>query len=90
MADITCGTKEKKPMSIYMERPWTKVYDESVPASLEPYPEDALHEQLEKTANKYPSKAACITSGELPVFGRVGASVAWAEINECASEWLRD
>ena len=72
-------------MSIYLERPWTKYYDENVPASLAPYPEKAIHQQLEATAKKYPRNIATITSNHLPVVGRVGAQLTWKQIDEAAS-----
>ncbi len=72
-------------MSIYLNKPWTKMYDPGAPASLEPYPSDAMHLQLEKTAAVNPSKVACITSAPLPLLGRVGATVTWGEINADAA-----
>ena len=71
--------------SVYLQKPWTKVYDQDVPESLEPYPNDALHHQLEKTAVKHPRNVACVTSAELPIVGRVGASCTWAEIDADAT-----
>ena len=41
-----------------MDKPWLKHYDKGVPESLEPYPKQALHVFLERTAAKYPDKAA--------------------------------
>ncbi len=72
-------------MSIYLSRPWTKMYDPGAPASLEPYPTGAMHQQLEKTATENGHKVACITSAPLPLLGRVGATVTWGEINAAAA-----
>lgn len=41
-----------------MNRPWLKSYDKGVPESLQPYPDHPLHVFLEKSAAKYPDKAA--------------------------------
>ncbi len=72
-------------MSIYLSKPWTKMYDSGAPASLEPYPASAMHQQLEKTAAENGHKVACITSAPLPLLGRVGATVTWGEINAAAA-----
>ncbi|MFQ5408312.1 MAG: AMP-binding protein [Anaerolineales bacterium] len=74
-------------MSIYLERPWTNCYDESVPASLEPYPDKSLHRQLEDTVKKHPQNVATITSNHLPIVGRLGAQLTWRQINDLAARF---
>ena len=67
-------------MVTYAERPWTKYYDEHVPASLEPYPTKVLHDYLPETAKKYPNRTALITTAKLPVLGRIDTKVTYAEL----------
>ncbi|MCU0509892.1 MAG: long-chain fatty acid--CoA ligase [Anaerolineae bacterium] len=40
-----------------MEKPWLAFYEPEVPRSID-YPREALHEMLERTAEKYPDKTA--------------------------------
>ena len=42
------------------DKPWLKLYDEGVPPSLEPYPDQPLHEFLEQSARDYPDRPALI------------------------------
>lgn len=69
-------------MVTYAERPWTKHYDEHVPASLEPYPSKVLHEYLTESAKKHPNKVALITSAKLPVLGRQDTRMTYGELEE--------
>ena len=73
-------------MSEYLSRPWTKAYDAGIGASLEPYPAVTLHLQLEQTAVRHAEKVACITSGRIPVAGRLGSQLSWSQINSAAGE----
>ena len=68
-------------MTTYDERPWTKYYDSHVPASMEPYPEHALHEFLTKTAKDFPDRPALITTAKLPVLGRRSSSISYGELD---------
>jgi long-chain acyl-CoA synthetase len=42
------------------DKPWLKLYDEGVPSSLEPYPDQPVHEFLEQSARDYPDRPALI------------------------------
>lgn len=67
-------------MVTYAERPWTKRYDKSVPASLE-YPDHPLHDFLVRSAQKTPNAVALVSSAHLPVAGRVASSLTYAELD---------
>lgn len=69
-------------MVTYADRPWTKSYDEGVPATLEPYPNKTLFDLLDEVAQQYPDRTACITSLELPLFGRVHQSITYRQLGE--------
>lgn len=69
-------------MVTYTERPWTKNYDEHVPASLEPYPEKVLHDYLRESARKQPDKTALITTAKIPVLGRQDTRMSYRELDE--------
>jgi len=68
-------------MVTYAERPWTKKYDAFVPASLEPYPDYPLHEFVRKAAREHPESPALVASAHLPVLGRVGNVVTYAQLD---------
>jgi long-chain acyl-CoA synthetase len=68
----------------YADRPWIKNYDEGVPASLAPYPDQPVHVFLEESARKYPDHPAIITSVRLPLFGRQYATLTYAEFDDLA------
>jgi long-chain acyl-CoA synthetase len=69
-------------MVSYADRPWTKQYDEGIPASLEPYPEKAVYELLDDAVREHGEKIACLTSVDLPLFGRKHASITYRELGE--------
>lgn len=73
-------------MADTLSRPWIKVYDAGLGASLEPYPPECLHVQLEQTAIKHADRVACITSGRIPVAGRLGAELTWSQINSASGQ----
>ncbi len=67
----------------YADKPWTKHYDDYVPLSLaDRYPEVPIYQLLEDTAREHPDHAACLTSVDLPLFGRKHAAVTYAEVDE--------
>ncbi len=67
-------------MVTYADRPWTKNYDDFVPASLEPYPDKVLHDYLSESATKYADKTALITTAKIPVLGRQDTRVTYKEL----------
>ncbi|MFN8564218.1 MAG: AMP-binding protein [Anaerolineae bacterium] len=69
-------------MVTYAERPWVKRYDAGVPASLEPYPEIPLYQMLTDSARKAPNSVALVTSAHLPVLGRVGSELTYAQVDQ--------
>lgn len=69
-------------MVTYADRPWTKHYDEHVPATLEPYPEQVLHEYLTESAQKYPNRTALITTAKLPLLGRQDTRMTYSELEK--------
>ena len=71
-------------MVTYAERPWTKKYDPGVPTTLQPYPNIPMHQLLEESAGKAPNKIALMTSAHLPLVGRVGSDLTYAQVNEAA------
>lgn len=71
-------------MVTYAERPWTKHYDPGVPSTLQPYPSIPMHHFLEESARKAPNNIALTTSAHLPLAGRVGADLTYAQVNEAA------
>jgi long-chain acyl-CoA synthetase len=68
-------------MVTYADRPWTKKYDPGVPASLEPYPQIAVHDFLRQAAKKSPNNVALITSLRVPLFGRQSSTVSYGELD---------
>lgn len=68
-------------MVTYADRPWTKKYDPGVPATLEPYPSIPLHKLLSDATQRSPNNVALVTSVHLPVFGRVGSELTYAELD---------
>ena len=41
---------------------------------------------MEQTAIKHANKVACITSGRVPVAGRLGAEFSWSQINSASTQ----
>jgi long-chain acyl-CoA synthetase len=68
-------------MVTYSDRPWLKNYDEGVVKTVEPYPNQPVHQFLRDTAKQFPDRAAMITSLKLPVVGRQASSVTYAELD---------
>ncbi len=68
-------------MVTYAERPWTKLYDKNVPASLEPYPDISVPNFLEEAAKKTPNAVALVSSAHIPIAGRVASEMTYAELN---------
>jgi long-chain acyl-CoA synthetase len=68
-------------MVTYAERPWVKNYDSFVPPSLAPYPNEPLHNSLIRAAETAPNAVALVTSAHLPVAGRVGREMTYAELH---------
>src|SRR5664279_4590031 len=71
-------------MVTYAERPWTKMYDPGVPLSLEPYPEIPLFQLLRDSAAKAPNSIALVTSAHLPLIGRVGSELTYAQLDQAS------
>lgn len=71
-------------MVTYAERPWTKHYDQGVPASLAPYPDVPLQYYLKEAAQKYPQNVALVTSAHLPVVGRVGSTITYQQFDQAS------
>lgn len=68
----------------YADRPWTKTYDEGIPATLD-YPPIPLHQFLHDTTKKFPNRIALITSTRLPLLGRVASSITYAELERASN-----
>src|SRR5215211_892397 len=71
-------------MVTYADRPWTKKYDPGVPTTLLPYPDIPMHQLLEESARKAPNNIALTTSAHLPLVGRVGSDLTYAQVNDAA------
>lgn len=69
-------------MVTYSERPWVKHYDPGIAPSLEPYPRIPLYQMLTESARKAPSNVALVTSAHLPVLGRVGSELTYAQVDQ--------
>ncbi|NDJ33944.1 MAG: long-chain fatty acid--CoA ligase [Chloroflexi bacterium] len=71
-----------------MTKPWHNSYDEGVPYTLAPYPDQTVHEILEETASKHPQLPACVTAPrELPVIGRPSVSITYRQLNDLADRF---
>lgn len=68
-------------MTTYAERPWTKLYDPDVPATLEPYPPVPLHQFLRDSARKAPNSIALITPAKVPLAGYLSRTMTYAELD---------
>jgi long-chain acyl-CoA synthetase len=69
-------------MVTYDDRPWTKNYDEGIPASFEPYPEMRLFDFLKQSAEKYPKQAALVSDVMLPVLGHQKHSLTYKQLDK--------
>lgn len=68
-------------MVTYSDRPWVKHYDNGVPSTLEPYPQVPLHRFLQDAAAQHPKNVALVNSARLPLVGRIGAELTYAELD---------
>ena len=68
-------------MITYADKPWLEHYDPGVPKSLEPYPDNALHQFLIQSAEQHGNAPATLTSAHLPAIGRVQSTVSYHELN---------
>ena len=73
-------------MAELLSCPWIKVYDAGIGASLEPYPPECLHVQLEQTSIKHADKVACITSGRVPVAVWLWARLSLSQIKSASTQ----
>src|SRR5574341_239890 len=69
-------------MVTYADKPWTRSYDQGVPASLAPYPDIPLFKLLDDTVQKYPDNTACLTGLKLPLVGMRHATITYRELGE--------
>ncbi|MGB7341420.1 MAG: AMP-binding protein [Phototrophicaceae bacterium] len=68
-------------MTTYADRPWTKHYDDHVPASLEPYPTKVVHDYLRQAAKSHPDRIAFTTTAKIPVVGRQDTHLTYRELD---------
>ena len=68
-------------MATYADRPWVKNYDSGVPASLEPYPQQPLHQSLRDVAASAPESVALVSNAHVPLFGRLAREMSYAELD---------
>src|SRR5512139_2537675 len=54
-----------------MEYPWLKNYDEGVPYTLEPYPEETLLDVLDETVRQRPNHISIIFKGKRLTYGKL-------------------
>jgi len=67
----------------YADKPWVKSYDQSVPASLAPYPARPVYALLEDSARDHPDHVVCqISPSRLPIFGRPAGKMTYRELND--------
>jgi long-chain acyl-CoA synthetase len=69
-------------MTTYYDKPWTKLYDPGVPATLMPYPEFPLYQYLRDAAAAKPNNVAVVMNAHVPVLGRQTQNITYAEIEE--------
>src|SRR5574341_279886 len=84
-ARVIKSRSTEDPMSIYLERPWLRCYDEGVPASLEPYPDIGLHDLLTEGVKRYPDRDVLLTSVRLPLVGRTTSAMTYRELDRASS-----
>ena len=70
--------------SVAAEKRWLKNYDPHVPKTLEPYPDWSVADILTRAAESAPHTPATITSAVLPVVGRIGQTMTYAELKQRA------
>ncbi len=73
-------------MVTYADRPWTKMYDQGVPTTLD-YPNAPLQDFLRQSAKRVPNNPALVTNVDLPIFGRVSKSMSYQAL-DAASDAL--
>ncbi len=71
-------------MTTYAERPWTKHYDPNVPVSLQPYPDQGLHDLLHEAAQQNPDREILLTSVRLPAVGRWASVMTLAQLDRAS------
>lgn len=72
-------------MLTYADRPWTKNYDDHVPASLEPYPDKVVHDYISETATQTPNAPALITTSKVPLLGRMDTHMTYRELDDASN-----
>jgi long-chain acyl-CoA synthetase len=65
-----------------MDKPWIKHYDQGVPETLAPYPQQPLHTFLEKAAERFPDRKAIIFQPSHQGFA--GSSLTYRQVNDLA------
>ena len=67
-------------MVTYADRPWIKSYDDGMPTSID-FPDVPLHHFIKDTTKRIPHHTALITPAPLPVLGRIGKQMTYAELD---------
>ena len=70
-------------MVTYAERPWIGSYDEGMPTSID-FPDIPLHQFIKDTTGRIPHHTALVTPAALPVVGRRGKEVTYAELDRAS------
>lgn len=70
-------------MITYAERPWIQSYDEGMPTSID-FPDIPLHQFIKDTTQRIPHHAALVTPAALPLLGRIGKEVTYAELDRAS------
>src|SRR5690606_31837693 len=68
-------------MVTYADRPWIARYDSGVAPSLEPYPDEPLHQSLRATAATQPNAVALVSNAHVPLLGRLAREMTYAELD---------
>jgi long-chain acyl-CoA synthetase len=69
-------------MVTYADKPWLKYYPNTIPHSLQPYPNVPVHHYLQEAARKYPNNVALVTSAHLPVVGRIAQEITYSQLDQ--------
>ncbi len=70
-------------MITYAERPWIKSYDDGMASSIN-FPDVPLHQFIKDTTKRIPHHTAIITPAALPVVGRMGKEMTYAELDRAS------
>lgn len=70
-------------MVTYADRPWVKSYDDGMVSSLT-FPDVPLHQFIKDTSKRIPHNTALITPANLPVLGRIGKEMTYAELDRAS------